>query len=125
MTQAAIQTYSLASDLTAKDRLEALQLKLEECVRDLESGAVPTLTGVELEVERLCQQVLALPKEDAKPFMVALQALSDAFSALAAAMQSMKQAVAGELSDLQVRAKAHKAYGMRGTANVPPLVEGE
>jgi hypothetical protein len=118
MTEASIiPIFHLPQGTSPQQRLEALEQELARCAGMLDQGDVPSLSGIELEVKVLCDQVLQMPTGEAGEYIQRLQALSDAFSVLGEVMAEQRDALREELTGLQARQKAHRAYGMQSAVS--------
>ncbi len=114
--------FLLPEDMAPEARLSALEKALQNCAHALNKGDPRDMNGMDKEVARLCQQVMALPGAEAQAFTPRLSALAESFGALGDATRRVRDVVSGEISQIQARQQAYRAYGMRGA---PPKAEGE
>ncbi|MBM3617469.1 MAG: hypothetical protein FJX23_02875 [Alphaproteobacteria bacterium] len=82
------------------------------------NGGDADLSGLDAKVQELCDAILDLPREEAAVYEERLGALGEALETLKLGLENVQGDIEAELSSLDRRQKAAKAYT---TAAVPPV----
>jgi hypothetical protein len=108
------------SEPMSKESVEALyndiDQYIEAAMQAVADGQVESLGELEGNVRDLCERLMQMNINDAKPFLGKLDELRERLDILQAAMEAEKAKIADEINANQQRQKATRAYRPPGDA---------
>lgn len=96
---------------TLKRHLEEASAVVASARQTLAEGNIVDLTGLEREVEEVCNSISALPGEESGTLRTALISLADDLDLLKKSLGEMHEKLAAEIEGTDARHRAAKAYG--------------
>lgn len=94
-----------------KELMDSVHQHIDNASDRLAQGEMVSLAGLDDAINILCKKVEALSPDEGKTFTPALDELYKKLDALQMQMVDAKKKIEDEISNLNVRQKAAKAYG--------------
>lgn len=95
---------------SAETLLETIGHYIEQCRRELAEGRQIDLSGLDGQVDALCEEVAKLPAETAEKLQPRMQELMGELTDLGKKLEEARMEVQRQLEGLNLRQKANKAY---------------
>jgi hypothetical protein len=101
-------------------RLDRLLADAREVEAALAEGREPATGELEAEIQQVCAEIGALPRETGQTYLPRLQDLTDALERVGGAMRGRLDGIRAELEQHGARQSAVRAYGRAGTPGGAP-----
>lgn len=101
---------TMTDNPTAKELLEQIHSFIALSKEHVAQGGDADLSGLDGKVQELCEKVLDMPKPEADVYGKELAILADELTELRAGMETAQVEVREQISALNARQKAAKAY---------------
>lgn len=96
-----------------KELLNEVRSYIDDAAAKLDHGEISTLSGLDTKIEELCKQIAALPATEGKLYAEELRKIHNKLDALQQQMVVTQQKIEQELTMLNTRQKAAKAYAKK------------
>lgn len=113
--------------MTASPTDHAIDMRLDRLLADargvetaLAEGRDPATAELEADIQQLCAEIAALPRNEGQTYLPRLQDLSDALDRIGGAMRGRLAGLGAELKQHGARQSAVRAYGKAGTSGGSP-----